>query len=281
MSITPEQAVALAEKHSSHFNMGTERYGFTAAEVFRFLLDHEQQLIAALVERADSEVGGYKFSAPGISKIDVVAHGGNWKPLYTAESVASLQAKLEAAQAAQPPDTAMLNWLDAQGNGAPWVARQSGTGRGYRLHNDKDGKHATVREAIADAMRNAETAAPGPEICGHCQPDGACKRRMVLCNTHPGEYGRPVESKPAPVSQGTGASDPRYQEAIAIVRTRNMASISLVQLHLQIGYNRAALMIEAMEKDGIVTPWSSTGMGREVIPVADRKPADDTEGGAL
>jgi S-DNA-T family DNA segregation ATPase FtsK/SpoIIIE len=48
-----------------------------------------------------------------------------------------------------------------------------------------------------------------------------------------------------------------------VLKTRR-PSISLVQRHLRIGYNRAARLIEAMEKAGLVTPMNGAG-GREVI----------------
>ena len=48
------------------------------------------------------------------------------------------------------------------------------------------------------------------------------------------------------------ASDPLYDQAVEVVRTNQRASISLVQRHLRIGYNRAARLIEAMESAGIV-----------------------------
>jgi recombination associated protein RdgC len=59
-------------------------------------------------------------------------------------------------------------------------------------------------------------------------------------------------------------SDPLYAEATAFVRKSKRASISAVQRHLKIGYNRAARMIEHMEDTGVVTPMSSNG-SREVI----------------
>ncbi|MDO8065614.1 DNA translocase FtsK [Janthinobacterium sp. SUN206] len=48
------------------------------------------------------------------------------------------------------------------------------------------------------------------------------------------------------------ASDPLYEQAVEVVRTQQRASISLVQRHLRIGYNRAARLIEAMEAAGVV-----------------------------
>lgn len=43
-----------------------------------------------------------------------------------------------------------------------------------------------------------------------------------------------------------GAADPLYEKAVAIVRTHKVGSVSLVQRHLAIGYNRAHQMLEAM-----------------------------------
>jgi len=64
---------------------------------------------------------------------------------------------------------------------------------------------------------------------------------------------------------GTDAeADPLYDEAVAVVLKTRRASISAVQRHLRIGYNRAARLIEAMEKAGLVSPMQSNG-NREVI----------------
>lgn len=53
--------------------------------------------------------------------------------------------------------------------------------------------------------------------------------------------------------------DPMYGDAVAIVRTQKKASISLVQRYLKIGYNRAARLLEQMEKDGTVSAMDSSG----------------------
>ena len=65
-------------------------------------------------------------------------------------------------------------------------------------------------------------------------------------------------------------SDPLYDQAVDIVLKNQRASISLVQRHLRIGYNRSARLIEAMEKAGLVSGMDGRG-GREVIM---KKPAE-------
>jgi DNA segregation ATPase FtsK/SpoIIIE, S-DNA-T family len=50
------------------------------------------------------------------------------------------------------------------------------------------------------------------------------------------------------------AFDPKYDEAVALVARLGQASASLIQRHLRIGYNRAARLIEVMEREGVVGP---------------------------
>ena len=54
-----------------------------------------------------------------------------------------------------------------------------------------------------------------------------------------------------------GEGDPLYDQALAFVAETRRASISSVQRHLRVGYNRAARMIEAMEASGVVGPLES------------------------
>jgi S-DNA-T family DNA segregation ATPase FtsK/SpoIIIE len=59
-------------------------------------------------------------------------------------------------------------------------------------------------------------------------------------------------------------SDPLYDEAVRIVTETRRASISGVQRRLKIGYNRAARMIEEMERTGVVSVAEGNG-SREVL----------------
>ena len=63
---------------------------------------------------------------------------------------------------------------------------------------------------------------------------------------------------------GKDEYDERYDDAVALITKTKQASISMIQRHLRIGYNRAARIIEMMEKEGIVGP-SDGSKPREVL----------------
>ncbi len=65
---------------------------------------------------------------------------------------------------------------------------------------------------------------------------------------------------------GNGENDPMYDQAVAIVLQHRRASISLVQRHLRIGYNRAARLLEQMEKSGLVSAMSTNGNRDLIVP---------------
>ena len=65
---------------------------------------------------------------------------------------------------------------------------------------------------------------------------------------------------------GGGETDAMYDQAVAIVLQHRRASISLVQRHLRIGYNRAARLLEQMEKSGLVSSMSTNGNRDIMVP---------------
>ena len=72
------------------------------------------------------------------------------------------------------------------------------------------------------------------------------------------------------VDGGDAESDPMYDQAVAIVLQTRRPSISLVQRHLRIGYNRAARLIEQMERAGLVSPMQSNGNRDVLVPAGAR-----------
>ncbi len=67
-------------------------------------------------------------------------------------------------------------------------------------------------------------------------------------------------------AQESGESDPLYDEAVGVVLKSRRASISLVQRHLRIGYNRAARLIEEMERAGLVSAMQTNGNREVLVP---------------
>ncbi len=65
--------------------------------------------------------------------------------------------------------------------------------------------------------------------------------------------------------------DERYDDAVALVTKNGQASISMVQRHLRIGYNRAARIIEMMEKEGVVGPSDGVKPREVLVTSYERK----------
>jgi S-DNA-T family DNA segregation ATPase FtsK/SpoIIIE len=74
----------------------------------------------------------------------------------------------------------------------------------------------------------------------------------------------------AAVEGGDAEADPLYDQAVAVVLKTRRPSISLVQRHLRIGYNRSARLIEQMERAGLVSPMQTNG-NREVLVPAGKE----------
>ena len=66
---------------------------------------------------------------------------------------------------------------------------------------------------------------------------------------------------------GGGEKDPMYDQAVEIVLKNRKASISLVQRHLRIGYQRAARLLEDMENAGMVSSMGHNGQREILVPL--------------
>jgi len=104
-----------------------------------------------------------------------------------------------------------------------------GSAKLRRLHGPFVGEHEIRR--LADFLRE----------------QGAPEYRMEILDTK-----APGEEEGA--GFGANIQDEMYDEAVRIVMESNQASISMIQRRLRIGYNRAARMVEQMEREGIVMP---------------------------
>jgi S-DNA-T family DNA segregation ATPase FtsK/SpoIIIE len=68
------------------------------------------------------------------------------------------------------------------------------------------------------------------------------------------------------IGEGGGEQDPLYDEAVEVVLRTRRPSISLVQRHLRVGYNRAARLIEDMERAGLVSAMQTNGNRDVLVP---------------
>jgi S-DNA-T family DNA segregation ATPase FtsK/SpoIIIE len=68
------------------------------------------------------------------------------------------------------------------------------------------------------------------------------------------------------LEESDAEADPLYDQAVEIVLKTRRPSISLVQRHLRIGYNRAARLIEAMERAGLVSSMQTNGNREVLVP---------------
>jgi DNA segregation ATPase FtsK/SpoIIIE, S-DNA-T family len=82
----------------------------------------------------------------------------------------------------------------------------------------------------------------------------------VLEPTGPEESGAPGDG------ELSGEKDALYDQAVEIVLRTRRPSISLVQRHLRIGYNRAARLIEDMERAGLVSAMQTNGNREVLVP---------------
>ena len=62
-----------------------------------------------------------------------------------------------------------------------------------------------------------------------------------------------------------GVTDEELEQAISIIRMENKASVSLLQRRMNIGYAKAAKIIDALEEKGVVGPYNGSSP-REVLP---------------
>ncbi|CAA7622851.1 DNA translocase FtsK [Magnetospirillum sp. LM-5] len=100
------------------------------------------------------------------------------------------------------------------------------------------------------------------QVVEHLRGQGEPSYIEAVTEEEDGEFGLPG-------SGGGGSGDDLYDQAVALVAREGKASTSFVQRHLQIGYNRAARLIERMEAEGVVGKANHVGK-REVLARSTR-----------
>ncbi|WP_313178596.1 DNA translocase FtsK, partial [Massilia sp.] len=112
--------------------------------------------------------------------------------------------------------------------------------------------------SLAAQQRNTEPFAPSAPAAAQAPQSGPILPFAAQQRT---------TGSPAPSPEETpDDSDALYDQAVAVVLANRRASISLVQRHLRVGYNRAARLLEQMEAGGVVSPMQSNGNRDILIP---------------
>jgi DNA segregation ATPase FtsK/SpoIIIE, S-DNA-T family len=101
------------------------------------------------------------------------------------------------------------------------------------------------------------------KIVSHLRAQGAPEYvDAVTEEPEEGEYGEAG----AMGGEGGASGDDLYDQAVAVVLRDKKVSTSYVQRRLQIGYNKAASLIERMEKEGLISPANATGKREILVP---------------
>ena len=131
-------------------------------------------------------------------------------------------------------------------------------GQGDMLYMAGGGRISRVHGPFVLRRRGRE-GRPPPQVAGHAaisrsghrEPEEETTRTATRCST-------------PPAWAQTGDATDLYQQAVQIVTRDNKASTSYIQRRLQIGYNRAASLMERMEQEGIVGQANHAGK-REIL----------------
>ena len=83
------------------------------------------------------------------------------------------------------------------------------------------------------------------------------------------DYRKAIE-KARKVDEYIGERDDLFEQAVEVIRDNKRVSISLIQRYMQIGYNRAARIVEQMEKARIVSPPDAAG-NRKILKLPDKE----------
>ncbi|MGQ0484676.1 MAG: DNA translocase FtsK [Hyphomicrobiales bacterium] len=102
------------------------------------------------------------------------------------------------------------------------------------------------------------------KIVDHLKSQGSPKYvDAVTEETEDGNYG---ESSALTGGENGGPGDELYDQAVAVVLRDKKVSTSYVQRRLQVGYNKAASLIERMEKEGLISAANATGKREILVP---------------
>lgn len=171
-----------------------------------------------------------------------------------AKPKAPKEAKAKATPGAKPtrkPKTTKAEATAAIASALDQAENPNAFQVGQRVRIKTDLRKGT--DVFHTAHVEAEILGPAGDRAWELQPVGMAI--TVFADYTEIEAVEPDQDDDGPV----GEADSLYTDAVALVRNEQRASITLIQRHLQIGYNRAARLLEAMEAEGVVSAADSSG----------------------
>ena len=140
-------------------------------------------------------------------------------------------------------------------------------GQGDMLYHAARHRLSAARARRVRVRRRGAPRGRVPEVAGRAAVHrGHARRRGGRCR---------AARRACRVDGGDAEADPMYDQAVAVVLKTRRPSISLVQRHLRIGYNRAARLIEQMERAGLVSPMQTNGNREVLVPAGERRSLSD------
>ncbi|CDS48897.1 hypothetical protein [Polaromonas sp. CG9_12] len=149
-----------------------------------------------------------------------------------------------------------------------------------RVNTPEDNAMGVAAQAEIDrraaALRAARPTLTDPingrEVTGDDPRYDMVRAATGMDNAYTGLPAAPGQAPAAPPAADPAApasADPMYAGAVSVVMGSGKASIALVQRHLKIGYNRAARLVEDMERAGLVSPMGTDGARSVLKPLAE------------
>jgi predicted P-loop ATPase/phage/plasmid primase-like uncharacterized protein len=177
------------------------------------------------------------------------------------------------------PVRVTASWCKDSG-GVPYVLAEVRSGRRIATRKFENAGIASAT-AAAVAVGNASVTWPRFADRGdnkwtdfndlHCEESlDQCREQLAAAIL------RALQPAPEPAAGGdtdpviaAHADDPLYDAAVKVVCAESRVSISLVQRHLKVGYNRAARLVERMELNGLVSPMGPSGERQLLKPAGN------------
>ena len=131
-------------------------------------------------------------------------------------------------------------------------------------------KHYKIAVLPGDGI-GPEVMAEVEKVVAHLKLQGVPEYLDAITEDDDDDDDEPSGKSGGSVSGVLDESDDPYDQAVAIVLRDGKASTSYIQRRLGIGYNRAASIIEKMEKEGIVGPANHAGKREILVPTEEDK----------